>query len=271
MLDNKIHLGKILINAPVGLKLYSPCYGYVRLKSVDDYNLNVKRTPMIICNSLSGNEKRFFMDGSISTNGECMLFPSKDYRSWNDWQIYLFKNGDIISKEFDDEHGIAQTVIFSDNINIDIVTCINTKGEKINITSLNEYHYASLLDKNIFNRELLLNGLKWDKTEKGIVNATEEDIENVRRTNELLLNITEKKKFDVSTLKPFDRILYVQPYTNNKYGWWRAGIVSYVDIKTKNHNVYIVGLDKPIIEVIPYEGNEDKLGEIVKEADFYIN
>ena len=270
MLNKKSHLGQILINAPVGLMLYSPCYGHVRLKSVDDYNANLKRTPMIICNSLSGNEKIFFMDGSISTNGECMLFPSKEHRSWDNWQTYLFKTGDIISKVFDDENGIAQTVIFSDNVNLDIVTCINTKGEKINITSLDDYNYATLIDKSIFNRELLLNGFKWDKTEKGIVNATEEDIENVRRTNELLKNLTDKKKFDISTLKPFDKVLYI-PYDTEISGWWRAGIVSYVTTKTEVKTVYLVGMDRPVKRVIPYEGNENKLGETVKETDFYIN
>ena len=269
MLDKKRHLGEILINAPVGLKLYSPCYGYVKLQSVDDYNLKVKRTPMIVCHSLSGNEKKFFVDGSISTNGECMLFPSKDYRFWDDWQRWLFKSGDIIVKDCDDEHGIAQTVIFNNSINLDVVSCINSKGEEINITSIGEYRYATLLERSLFNRELTLNGFKWDKVEKELVPTTEEDIENVRVTNELLLNLGNKKKFDISTLKPFDKVLYI-PYDTEISGWWRAGIVSYVTTKTEVKTVYLIGMDRPVKKVIPYEGNEDKLGETMKETDFYI-
>ena len=42
-----------------------------------------KATPMIRCKSSSGSEKTFFMDGSLSTHGECMLYPGKDV-SWPD-------------------------------------------------------------------------------------------------------------------------------------------------------------------------------------------
>lgn len=84
-MENKhTHLGSILRHSPVGLKLYSPCYGWVKLVSVDDYERNLKRTPMITCKTYAGNEKKFFMDGTISTNGECMLYPSDEHRSWED-------------------------------------------------------------------------------------------------------------------------------------------------------------------------------------------
>ena len=85
-MDKHIDIGAILENAPKGLNLYSPAYGDIKLVSVDPIDRNRKATPMICCKSRSGNEKKFFRDGTISTHGECMLFPSKDNRSWERWQ-----------------------------------------------------------------------------------------------------------------------------------------------------------------------------------------
>jgi hypothetical protein len=85
-MDKHIDIGAILENAPKGLNLYSPAYGDIKLVSVDPIDRNRKATPMICCKSGSGNEKKFFRNGTISTHGECMLFLSKDNRSWERWQ-----------------------------------------------------------------------------------------------------------------------------------------------------------------------------------------
>lgn len=83
----KHNLMSILQYAPKGLKLYSPCYGDVRFQRIEK--------DKIVC-SAGLSEVSFGPFGTISTFGECMLFPSKEYTSWYSWQKLLFSIGDII-------------------------------------------------------------------------------------------------------------------------------------------------------------------------------
>lgn len=94
------NLKEILKNAPIGLKLYSPAYGDVYFQGIENLEEStyIKATPRIVCKSKSGNEKQFFLDGTISTNGECMLFPD-DSKSWFCWQDILIKVGNIVKIE----------------------------------------------------------------------------------------------------------------------------------------------------------------------------
>lgn len=92
----QVNLKEIIENAPKGLKLYSPAYGDVYFEGIENDNTDTPLAPMIVCKSKSGNIKKFFMDGSISTNGECMLFPNNK-KTWDDWQENFIKDGEIFS------------------------------------------------------------------------------------------------------------------------------------------------------------------------------
>lgn len=79
-----MNIAEILKNAPKGTKLYSPLFGEVELKSVDDDVIEVR-----IEDSLS----TFYKDGRFYRNyssGECLLFPSKDERNWDN--VYFLKD-----------------------------------------------------------------------------------------------------------------------------------------------------------------------------------
>lgn len=246
MRSNKWHLGKILRYMPLGTRLYSPCYGDVTLGKVDDYESKLKRTPMITCFSRSRNEKKFFMDGSISTNGECMLFPTSEHRDWEHWQEYLIKPGTVIVKESDDENGPAQTVLYTGFKNISSFAGVDNKGNEVEAPLIFS-RYATRSESIEFLNELIENGYEWNETEQRVV-----------KTYENLM------KFDISTLKPFDKVLFI-PY-DTSIGWWRPGIVSCV----REFNVYLINQSNPTKKVIPYEGNEHLIGETEKEEDFYI-
>ena len=99
-MKKQVNLKEVIKNAPKGLKLYSPAYGEVYFECIENDSTDTPLAPMIVCKSKSGNIKKFFADGSISTNGECMLFPD-DSKTWNDWQKVLLSVGDIVSlKDF---------------------------------------------------------------------------------------------------------------------------------------------------------------------------
>jgi len=120
-------LVEILKNAKKGLKLYSPAYGDIYFDCIKNLDNTTFKTPMIICKSKSGNEKQFFLDGTISSNGRCMLFPDMT-ESWDNWEYTLIKIGDIIKVD-----GIIGKVVDiykndSDNIIIKI-------GDKYNNVS----------------------------------------------------------------------------------------------------------------------------------------
>lgn len=77
-----------LKDVPKGTKLYSPIFGDVIFEGIRQDYIVVKTINII---------REFYSDGRYHTNGECMLFPSKDNRNWN-----TFKKFDINTlKPFD--------------------------------------------------------------------------------------------------------------------------------------------------------------------------
>lgn len=273
-MDKHIDIGAILENAPKGLNLYSPAYGDIKLVSVDPIDRNRKATPMICCKSRSGNEKKFFRDGTISTHGECMLFPSKESLSWEMWQRKLFKPGDIIVKDNDDKHGPAQTLLFYRLTPlVYLASAYDEKGKLDNEVYVDYYRYATEEEKNDFNRQLLFNGYEYDKNTKSMVLADKSKIEQAKKTEEELNNLFQEyklfnvevlKPFNVEVLKPFDKVLYL-PW-DSSYDCWQPGIVSMVVKDT----VHLIGVDRGIRKCIPFEGNEHLIGEMVKAKDFFI-
>ena len=81
-------LVEILKNCPKGMKLYSPIYGEVEFTEISVI------TEGIGCKT-NGGIVYFYSDGTYHRGGECMLFPSKEQRDWDDFMI-PFKNGDVI-------------------------------------------------------------------------------------------------------------------------------------------------------------------------------
>lgn len=92
------NLVEILRNAPKGLELYSPLYGKVKF-----YGINTGvRTVGVEYN----NTTRWFDEyGCINENSECLLFPSKENREWDNWQKTLIKVGHFIA--FDSAYGTS--------------------------------------------------------------------------------------------------------------------------------------------------------------------
>ena len=97
---------EILKNCPKGMKLYSPIYGEVEFKEISVV------TGSIECKT-NGCTVYFYSDGTYYKGGECMLFPSKELRDWDDFMI-PFKDGDIIIRtEFNPGCKYYNIAIFS--------------------------------------------------------------------------------------------------------------------------------------------------------------
>lgn len=64
-----------------GETFYSPCYGYITLKTIKPYCY------FSLFFNDNNSEYKFTKHGKISTSNDadCVLFPSKDQRDWNRW------------------------------------------------------------------------------------------------------------------------------------------------------------------------------------------
>lgn len=83
-----MNIAEILKDAPKGTKLFSPLFGEVELKSVSDVIIEVK---VGISVSTFYNDGRYYKD---YPSGECLLFPSKDERNWDN--VYFLKDKALV-------------------------------------------------------------------------------------------------------------------------------------------------------------------------------
>ena len=72
------NIAKILKDAPKGTKLYSPIFGECVLS-------NVGTTAIRVNTDITFDSLTFDEYGKIFPNGECLLFPSKYQKSWDNF------------------------------------------------------------------------------------------------------------------------------------------------------------------------------------------
>ncbi len=279
-------LAKILKNCPKGMKLYSPIYGEVEFTEVSVI------TGSIGCKT-SGCIVYFHSDGTYYNGGECMLFPSKELRDWNDFMI-PFKNGDvIIGTEFNPGCKQYNIAIFR-NYNIgpsnkmtihcqvngvnefktEMCVChknwrlANTGEIQRFITRMHESGYDFKGGKLItFPKfkvgDTITNGVYTFKIAHIDDKHYYEEIGTT--VSSLLIQKQDKwriKKFDISSLKPYDKVL-----VKNGDGCWYPTLVSYVD---SSREVYLIDTTNRAEYVIPFEGNEHLIGGFSDPDPYYI-
>ena len=93
-MGNKINIAELLKDCPQGMELYSPIFGEVYLDEIRPHLAIVVTT-----NKEQGDFKEEFLyDGRYGMNGECMLFPSKNKTTWEDFvPPCKFKDADIVA------------------------------------------------------------------------------------------------------------------------------------------------------------------------------
>lgn len=124
-----------LYNMPENRELYSPAYGLMTFKFVDDDEYH-----SIVCYDVAGCTQKFFGDGSISNYGECVLFPNASKRYWEDWQRTLFKTNDIITNMYTGE--VMEFMNLQEAFN---------KEREVKLISYDRFRFASKEEKEIYN------------------------------------------------------------------------------------------------------------------------
>jgi hypothetical protein len=279
-------LAKILKNCPKGMKLYSPIYGEVGFEEV------TVLTESIGC-EINGNTVYFHSDGTYYKDGECMLFPSKKQRDWDDFMI-PFKDGDIIIRtEFNPgckQYNIAIFSNYNANATNRMTVHCQVNGANEFRTRMNIHHkdwrLATTEEIKRFFTRMHESGYDFkngkliplpkfkvgDTITNGIYTFKISHVDDLYYYEEICttvnrLSIQEQdkwkiKKFDIQSLKPYDKVL-----VKNGEGCWFPSLVSYVN---SSGNVYIIDCSSLADYVIPFAGNEHLIGKFDDPDPYYI-
>lgn len=182
-------LSAFLHSLPEGDMLYSPLLGYMTV-----YDINESGVVMALPNPAENEpyDWLFLYDGRIShfPQGECMLFLSHLYRSWN---VLKFQLGDIVAIDlkYKDGNILTYIVIFSEVEstdypkirtyaclckNSDVLTSyalLDLRGTREEEESI-ELRYATYTEEKLLNNALEKIGKRWDKVKLRLVSLGSE-------------------------------------------------------------------------------------------------
>lgn len=85
-MEQKLNITEILKNKPVGIKLYSSTFGYIKFNGV--------YKDKVYFYSEDANAHSVKSNGKMYDGGECIIFPSKMMR---DWSKFAWKKGDVLT------------------------------------------------------------------------------------------------------------------------------------------------------------------------------
>lgn len=216
-----INITEILINAPVGIRLYSPICGVCELDQINQDGL-------ITVKKLDTSEYHYLDKfGRLSENGECLLFPSKEHRLWDSWQYVIMEY--CVGKVFTD--GMWMFLVESGGTirPYDMVTKkISSQSENLYDYLIEEFRFATPDETNEFFSAMRKQGYYFDRTNK--VRNGKEDVNTSCIEDEAVDTIKDAcKEYDKSQLKPFDKVLMRYGETNE----WSCGFYSHYSFMSR--------------------------------------
>lgn len=245
----KKNIAEILKYCPQGLPLWTPTYGNACLEECTDNRIIVRT-----------NHGNFMTnaEGMLCSDGECILFPSKEQRDWD--KFWPYKDGDVlyaktkrneyvfIYREKEKEDEVCRYVNLSHWEDLlqdpDGYVCNKSETETI--------RYATEKEIDALHRAIEKEGRIWDPVKKELKNI------------EIVAGEEKAEKFDINTLKPFDRVL---ARDGNEALWvielWMAYTPQYKKWKYQC-------LGSTYDQCIPYEGNEHLIVKADMPDEYYI-
>lgn len=236
-----MNLLEILKNVPEGTTLYSPAFGEVIFKCIYGDKIMVEDVTSI--------QRLFYSNGNFYKDGECMLFPSREDRDWNNFYICPFKKGDFITKE--SLNGNKFIAIFSHfggpyEYTTNYLCLLRPDGKfkpesDFGIGNIQEARLATDSEKKELLDVIDRNGYYWDEC-----------------------SLTLKKlKFNINSLKPFDKVLvrYSDDHT------WTCNLFSHYT----DNNIYYKYrcLETGYIQCVPYNDETKHLVGTKKDCPEY--
>lgn len=286
------NIAEILEKYPKGITLYSPLCGEVNL---DEIIIEHKDIFVATKNNMILSFNKY---GQYLSNGECLLFPTKDVREW-DKLPDNFGDGDFVV--CDDEYNTQMFIVESYKSHKRAKCHIGYNFTDNSIFSKDTWHFTRIATEDEKKRllEALKNeGYEWDDTKKVltkiltprfkigdyikkksdptdnntylVTNITEDYyyLEAINADKSRIVNISLQAnykidKFDITILKPFDKVLVRD---NDESVWFPA---LYGNIRIMGGKTYYMTVNGHYKQCIPYKGNENLLGETMKCIDYY--
>ena len=294
-MENKINIAEILKDCPQGMELYSPIFGKVYLDKVRRYLAIIVTTDR----KQGDSKEEFLYDGRYGMNGECMLFPSKGKTTWEGFvPPCQFKNGDIVTWK---DRGSLVAFIYKERKDVAVVKHhfalytgslgIVTTGEISLVES--EIVFATEKEKQKLFDAIKANGYKWNAETKTLEKLPKFKVGNKIKYKDTILTIIDvqannyivedepdnfgilmfsqqdkwelmSNKFDINTLKPFDKVLV----RDTKEQVWVADLFSHM-VKRPLGGYTFACVGHYPNQCIPYKDNEHLLGTNNEPDSFY--
>lgn len=291
----KINIAEILKDCPSGMELYSPLFGDCTFVKIHD------NEAQIIVKLETGATVSFQNDGRYYDypNAECILFPSKEKTTWEGFQR-PFKDGDIVATS--DGRWIGITTGGKCNCFMPTYCIIKGDGEFEAYLNKKEtwqfYRLATEEEKKKLFDAIKENGYKWNPETKTLEKLPEpkfkvgdiiQDITGICKVKIAEVNVENRyylykslninglgiitfnrqddwelvpSKFDINTLKPFDKVLV----RSDNSDVWQCDFFSSYNPNCSNR-FHCIGIWSSIC--IPYIGNEHLLGTTDDCDEFY--
>lgn len=232
-----------LKNMPEGRELYSTVYGNVKFERClesGDHPIEVKTSQTKIDYfDITG---RFYKG-----QGECALFPSEECKDWENWRIVLIQEGDfIISQEYNVEY------VFRIDGSFHSVAKVRGKFTRLMRSLITPRITGWAATKQIveFKEQLKEAGYE---IEGGIIKKLG------------LKEIERSKKFDPTTLQPFDKVLVRDHDEDN----WECDLFSHHESNEISKDQFIC-IGNTWNECIPYNDDTASLvGTDQMPPEFY--
>lgn len=245
----KKNIAEILKYCREGLPLWSPAYGNVRLEECTDSRIIVKTNYGTFMTNA---------EGMLCSDGECLLFPSKEQRDWD--KFWPYKDGDVlyvqdgqyehvfIYREQEDEKKVGRYV----NLLSWGKLFLEPNDSVCLVSEIETIRYATEEEIDALHTAIEKQGRIWNPVKK--------ELENI----EIVAAEEKAEKFDINTLKPFDRVLVRDDSTQE----WTIGLwMTYMpNAEEWKYRCLIYGYD----QCIPYEGNEHLLLTEDMPDEYYI-
>lgn len=138
-MNENIDLTKILKDCPKDTKLYSSIYGEVLFEGIITGNHNYFIEVYVkALNSLI----MFTYNGRYFSNGECVLFPSKDQRDWNKFTAPWYKKDKFDPSTLKPFDKVLVQISRDDIWSVDFFSYYNDEYKKCICTGLVHYFYC---------------------------------------------------------------------------------------------------------------------------------
>ena len=138
-MNENIDLTKILKDCPKDTKLYCSLYGEVLFEGIITGNHNhFIEVYVKVLNSLI----MFTYNGRYFSNGECVLFPSKDQRDWNKFTAPWYKKDKFDPSTLKPFDKVLVQISRDDIWSVDFFSYYNDEYKKCICTGLVHYFYC---------------------------------------------------------------------------------------------------------------------------------